>query len=161
MTRRGGNDEPHEKPFADEWGPAERSAIVHVVHTISILDVCGDHCTVADTSVHATLSIDGREFDVVAVKGATHEACREHYRRELPAGRRPVLLVSRDVDNNERLGRLGRYVEPATEGRPAARNFTDPEDISFQLGYRDLLLLYRMAENAEQAKERLNDKLPR
>ena len=115
----------------------------------------------ADESVHATLSIGGREFDVVAVSGDTHEACREHYVRELPAGRRPVLLVSRDVDNNERLQRLGPYVETTTEGHSPERNFTDPEEISCQLGYRDLLSVYMASDTAERAKERLNDKLPR
>ena len=150
-----------EDPTADHWGAAERTAVVHLIHTISVLDVCSDGCSVADTSVHATLTIGGREFDVVAVYGETHEACEQHYLRELPAGRRPVLLVSRDVENNGRLQRLGRYLETSKESEWAERSFTDPEEISCQLGYRDLVSVYLASDNAEEAKEQLNDKLPR
>ena len=159
VTRHPGNGEAEDDPSADHWGAAERTSVTHLVHTISILRVCSDGCAVADTSVHATLSIGGRELDVVAVCGETHEACRNHYIGELPAGRRPVLLVSRDVDNNERLQRFGPYVETATEG--PERNFTDPEELSCQLGYRDLLSVYLASNNADEAKERLNDKLAR
>ena len=97
---------------------------------------------------------------MVAVCGQTHEACEQHYLRELPAGRRPVLLVSRDVENNGRLQRLGRYVETSKAGERAERRFTDPEEISCQLGYRDLVAVYLASENAAEAKEQLNDKLP-
>ena len=161
LTARRGEEASEENPTADDWGAAERKALTHVIHSVSILDVCSDGCPVAVDSVHATLSIGGRDFDVVAVSGDTHEACREHYVRELPAGRRPILLVSRDVDNNERLRRLGPYVETTKDGHAAERDFTDPGEISCQLGYRDLLTVYMESETAEQAKERLNDKLPR
>ena len=161
VTAQRGEETLEEDPSADDWDAAERTAVTHLVHSVSILDVCSDGCAVADESVHATLSIGGREFDVVAVSGDTHEACREHYVRELPAGRRPVLLVSRDVDNNERLQRLGPYVETTKESHSPERNFTDPEEISCQLGYRDLLSVYMASDTAERAKERLNDKLRR
>ena len=98
---------------------------------------------------------------MVAVYRETHEACEQHYLRELPAGRRPVLLVSRDVENNGRLQRLGRYLETSKESEWAERSFTDPEEISCQLGYRDLVSVYLASDNAEEAKEQLNDKLPR
>ena len=97
----------------------------------------------------------------MAVCGDTHEACERHYLRELPAGRRPVLLVSRDVENNGRLQRRGRYVEPSKESEWAERSFTDPEEIACQLGYRDLVAVYLASDSAEEAKEQLNDKLPR
>ena len=159
ITKHAADDGPEEDPTADHWGSAERSAITHVVHTISLLSVCADRCAVAETSVHATLSLDGRFFDVVAVCGETHEACHKHYISDLPAGRRPVLLVSRDVDNNRRLRRFGPYTETTTERDWAERNFTNPQTISCQLGYSDLVSVYLASDNAEQAKERLNDKL--
>ena len=161
VSRHRGHEELEEDPSADCWGAVERAAATHLVHAISILSACSDRCTVAEASVHATLSIGGREFDVVAVCGETHEVCREHYNRQLPAGRRPVLLVTRDVDNNERPRRLGRYVALVSRSNRAERSFTDPEEVSCQLGYRDLLSLYLAADNVDQAKERLNDKLPR
>lgn len=161
VTGQRGDEPLEEARSADDWGEAERRAVVHLVHSVSILDVCSDRCAVANESVHATLFIGERELDVVAIRGDTHGACRKHCVRELPAGRRPVLLVSRDVDNNEHLQRLGSYVDIATEGHWADRDFTNPEEISYQLGYRDLLTLYLAANTAEQAKERLHDRLPR
>ena len=161
VTGQGGEEKPEEPRHADRWGSAEKEAVVHVIHTISILDVCSDLCTVAGASAHATLSIRGRELDVIAVRGETHEACREHYLRELPGGRRPVLLVSRDVDNNERLQRLGSYVEAGAVRDWAERSYTDPEEIACQLGYKDLLTVYLASDNTEDAKGRLHDKLPR
>ncbi len=160
VTRNASSQNPEEDPSADDWGFAERQAVAHVLHTVSVLRVCADRCAVADTSVHATLSLADREFDVVAIRGETHEACRKHFTRELPAGRRPVLLVSRDVENNERLGRFGRFVDATADGASAERNFTDPEGISYQIGFRDLLSVYLASGNTEQAKERLNGKLP-
>ena len=159
ITKQNQDDEVGESPNADNWGDAERNAVQHVVHTISILRQCTDGCTVSNASVHATLSIAGRECDLVAVRGDTHERCREHYIRELPAGRRPVLLVSRDVDNNEWLQRLGSYIEAATGTVAAERRFTDPAEISCHLGYRDLLTIFVESETVHEAKERFNDKL--
>ena len=159
VTKQHGEDEPGESPNADNWGDTERNAVLHLVHTISILRQCTDRCTVSDASVHATLSITGREFDLVAICGDTHERCREHYSSALPAGRRPVLLVSRDVDNNEWPQRLGSYVEATIGSSTGERRFTDPAGISCHLGYRDLLAIFVESETVHQAKERLNDKL--
>ena len=159
ITKQHGNEESGERPNADAWGDTERNALQHVVHTITILRQCADGCTVADGSVHATLSIAGRECDVVAVRGDTHERCREHYIRQLPAGRRPVVLVSRDLDNNEWPQRLGSYIEAATGNSTGERRFTNPAEISSQLGYKDLLTVFLGAETVHEAKERFNDKL--
>lgn len=159
VTGYRGGEKPAEPRHADHWGSAEKGAVVHLMHTISILGVCSDLCTVVGASAHATLSIGGREFDVVAVRGDTHEACREHYLRELPGGRRPVLLVSRDVDNNERLQRLGSYVETDAVRDRTERSYTDPEEIAWQLGYKDLLAVYLVSDNTEEAKGRLHDQL--
>ena len=161
VTRQRCNEAPEEDPSADHWGAAQKRAVRHLVHTISILSVCSDRCIVTDTSVHATLLIGGRELDVVVVCGESHQACHEHYIRELPAGRRPVLLVSRDVDNNEWARRGGRFVDTPTAGDCAERTFTDPDAIACQLGYRNLLSVYLASDNAAEAKERLNDKLTR
>ena len=86
---------------ADEWGDIEREALIHVVHTVSILALLSDQYTVAQTAPHATMSMRELDFDVVAVKGETHPACLKHFTDKIPPGRRPVLLVSRDTDNIE------------------------------------------------------------
>ena len=150
-----------ERSNADNWGQLERDSVVHLVYTLSILGVCSDACTVTDAAVHATLSLGDREFDVVAIRGETHDTCREHYRGLLPAGRRPVLLVSRDEENDERFERFGSYVEPSSGRHDSERNFTDAQGISCQLGYRDLLTIFQGAATVELAKERFNDKLSR
>ena len=161
VTGKQGGEDSKAFRHADHWGGTESRAVVHLIHTISILGVCSDLCTVAGASAHATLSIGGRELDVVAVRGDTHEACREHYLRELPGGRRPVLLVSRDVDNSERLQRLGPYLETGAVRDRTERSYTDPEEIVCQLGYKDLLSVYLASGDTEEAKGRLHDKLSR
>ena len=148
-----------QKPNADEWGQFERCAVVHLVHTVSILGVFFESCTVAETSVHATLSIGQRNLDVLAVRGETHEACRDHYINTSPPGRRPLLLVSRDDDNNPRLPRFGSYLEDSIDAPSAEQDFTHPDRVCWHLGYMDLLTIFQDAATVDQAKERFDAKL--
>ena len=150
---------PPEGRSADDWGQLERSSVVHLVHTVSLLDVCSDGCTVSDAPAHATLSFGDRELDVVAIRGETHDACRKYYTELLPAGRRPVLLVSRDEDNNDWLERFGSYIEPLSGRQYSERNFTDAQGVWCQVGYRSLLAIFQEAGTVEEAKERFSDKL--
>ena len=148
------------EPSADEWGDVERDAVVHLVHTVSILGVCSDGCTVTGAPAHATLSVGEQELDVVAIRGETHPSCRRHYTRTLPPGRRPVILVSRDVDNIRLVDRFGSYLEPTpTEVHVAERDFTNPQYVARQIGYQDLLRIVLDSATIDEAKEQFNAKL--
>ena len=148
-----------EAATADEWGDVERDAIVHLVDTVSIVALFSDHYSVAETARHATMSIRELNFDVVAVRGKTHPICLEHYAEVLPRGRWPVLLVSRDPDNNEWTPRFGSYLESPDRGYQSQRDFTQPPSVAWHVGYKNLLDIFRESTTVEQAQEAFNEKL--
>ena len=143
----------------DEWGDIEREAIIHLVDTVSILALLSDHYTVAQTAPHATMSMLELNFDVVGVRGKTHPNCLQHYTDQLPPGRRPVLLVSRDTDNNEWARRFGSYLELAIRPYGLQGDFTQPQAVSWQVGYKNLLDIFRDSATVEQAQEAFNEEL--
>ena len=147
------------KRGADEWCTPERDGLAHLVHSMSLLRVCADECEVAGVDVHGSLAIRNVEIDVVAIRGATHEECREHYRRELPGGRHPVLLVSRDRDNDDWFERFGSFLEPTEPS--AEHRFTEADRVSWHVGYSDLLDVVRGAESVVQARGRFDGTLRR
>ena len=152
---------PRVLPTADDWQEEQSDAVVHMVHTFSILGICTRCWTLAESSGHATISSGEWKIDVYAIRGETHEECREHFARRLPAGRHRVLVVSRDVDNIEWLERFGNYVDQARGDDSCDRDFTDPRGITWQLGYKDLLDIFRHSDTVDQARGRLYDALRR
>ena len=146
---------------ADQWDHSERQAVNHLIHTLNILGLSWENCVVDDSSVHARLTISGQNVDLVAIRGTTHERCLKHYKALLPRGRHPVLLVSRDLDNTPWSERFGSFLQPRTAQNVSERNITDPESSVSQLGYRDLLDIFRHSGTAADVKEQLNAKLAR
>ena len=144
---------------ADHWDAPERLAVRNVLDTLSILRVCSDDCRVTEAATHATMSVGDRAFDVVVVGGETHEECRQHCTDTCPGGLYPVLLVSRDRENDEWFARFGRFVEPPAEGLQPERDFTDPDRGVFHLGFRDVLQMFRGSRSVQEAKEKLGAKL--
>ena len=152
-------DGKSESITADHWDAPERLAVGNMLDTLSILSVCSDDCSVPEATTHATMSVSGRTFDVVAVYGETHEDCREHCTATCPSGRYPVLLVSRDRENDEWFSRFGRFVEPQPDGPHAERDFTDPDRGVVHLGFRDVFQMFRGSGSVQDAKEKLSAKL--
>ena len=146
---------------ADQWDHVEREAVRHLIHTLNIVGLSSENCVVADTSVHATLTIGERSVDLVAIRGATHSRCREHYSKMLPMGRHVVLLVSRDPDNNPWEKRFGSFLQPPIPQQVPERNITDPGSAVWQLGYRELLDIFQQSDTVVEAKEQLDAKLAR
>ena len=144
---------------ADDWAQPQVDAIGHVLHTVSILGLCSPTSTIEPWSRHVTVSISDAQVDVIAIRAETHEACREHLTNLLPAGRNPVLLVSRDEDNLDFFERLSPFTEPVVQKVPFERDFTNPQEIASQLGYSDLLRIFRQSDTTEQAREALNVRL--
>ena len=146
---------------ADDWQPEERDAVIHMVDTFSILGVCARRLSMESTSGHVTICSDGYEIDVFAIRGEKHEMCREHLLHKLPFGRRRVLLVSRDVDNIEWPHRFGSYLDRGEGLSGVDWKYTNPQGITWQLGYKDLLDIFRSSESSEQARTRLHETLRR
>ena len=146
---------------ADAWNHSHRNAVTHLLHTLDILCLCSTGCSLTESPLHATLTIGELVLDVVAIRGQTHEQCLQHYQHVLPNGRHPVLLVSRDDDNNKWSPRLGRYDRPLTPSRSNDRDFTDPSKVSWQVGYRELLDIFQESDTVDSARERLHGKLER
>lgn len=140
---------------ADHWEAPERAAVEHLLDTLSILRVCSGNCRVAGGATHATLGLIDTVFDVIAVLGETHEDCREHCTAVGPRGCYPVLLVSRDRENDEWFRRRGSFVEPQPNEPLKERDFTDPDRGVLHLGYRDVLRAVRESDSVRQAKEKI------
>ena len=155
----GGDDSGKANRNADEWCTPERDAVAHIVHSMGLLGVCADEWEVGGFEVHGRLAIGDAEIDVVTVRGATHEECRDHYKKELPGGRQPVLLVSRDQDNDPWLERFGSFLDPVE--LEAEQRFTEADRTSCHLGYRDLLEMVRRSESVAEARGRLDGTIRR
>ena len=150
----------HQTKNADGWSVEQRGAIVHLIDTLSILALVAEaQQGMSDTACHGNVSLRSHTFDVVAIRGESHDSCREHYRRALPPGRMPVLLVSRDPDNIEWSRRMGSYLELAVPAQGSERDFTQPHKLSWHIGYKDILDILRNSATIEEAKERFDEKL--
>lgn len=128
---------------ADEWEATESEALRHLVHTLDILGVGFPPPTVSADPAHATVLINNELVDLLAIRGASHEACIEHSKAFLPNPQRQVLLVSRDHDNTAWQPRFGSFLQPVTPQPGQERNITDPSSGTLHLGYQNLLELFR------------------
>ena len=152
-------DGPPMRPHADEWGERERDALCHLMDTVGILTICTDDCTVSGAEVHASVRVNGLAFDLVAIRGDTHQRCLEHYDQAAPNGQQPVLLVSRDADNTDWIPRYGSYLETRDAQSEPERAFTDPDGVFRHLGYSRLLKIFGESDTPEFAKVQINDSI--
>lgn len=146
-------------PTGDDWLTKEAEALEHVVHALSILAIPFQNPAVEAEPAHATISIGAQQVDVLAIRGATHEACIKHSERYVPSPRRHVLLVSRDRDNTVWVNRFGSFLQPETVSPGAERKITDPATGMLHLGYHNLLSLYRQANTAEEIEAGISAEL--
>ena len=84
---------------ADMWDATEEDALKHVFFSLTALGLAYMlHCD--GTALHAYIETGSGLIQVVAVRGGTHQDCREHLDdlvSEVPVD--PVLLISRDDEN--------------------------------------------------------------
>lgn len=128
---------------ADQWEHPEVEAMEHLVHTLGIVSIGIAPPVVDANPAHATLVMNHRTLDLLAIRGTTHEACVEHAKNFLPLPRRQVLLVSRDQDNNPWRQRYGSFLRPENPKLGQERDITDPGGGSLHLGYRKLLDIFQ------------------
>ncbi len=143
----------------DEWDQTERKAVEHLVNTLNIVTLGLPVPTLGVHNAHATLTIGNNTFDVVAIRGKSHEACIDHSRRFTHPPRRRSLLVSRDPDNNKWLPKFGNFLDAGGQAPGTETQFTDPNGGSLHLGYRQLLDIFQVATTAVAVQEAINAEL--
>ena len=144
----------------DDWANKETDGFQHVVHTLDIVGVTPALQAIGVELVHAATVLNGKQVDVVAICGTSHEECVEHLKsRLLENQRRQVLLVSRDMDNTSWCPKFTSILEPAAPRPGDERKFTDPAGGSLHIGYQDLLLIFQRANDAADIAKRINAKL--
>ena len=112
--------------------------------------------SVGENKVHGVIFWKGQYFDVMAVRGPTHQTCVDHVtakhgRRQ----RRHLLLVSRDTENTP----LDRRAESILRTRDSAprveRRYTDGRSPSYHVGYQNLIVILGSARTANDVAEKL------
>jgi len=134
---------------ADDWGTTEAEALVHLVHTLSIIGIGFTATTIGSDSAHATVTMNDQIVDFLAIRGTTHELCIEHSKKHyqrLP--RRQILLISRDHDNTAWRQRFGSFLQANSPQFGGDRNITDPDSGALHLGYQKLLDIFRQSATA-------------
>jgi hypothetical protein len=127
----------------DEWDSLEAQALTHLLHTLDILGIGFQVTAGGAETAHATIVIDDRMVDVLAVRGFSHEACITHSKSFLTNQRRQVLLVSRDPDNTVWERRFASFLDPEVAKPGEERKITEPGSGSLHLGYQNVLTIFR------------------
>lgn len=143
----------------DEWDATESEALRHLVHTLDIVGVGLPPLTVGPVSAHATILINNKTVDLLAIRGVSHESCIKHSMTFLTNPQRQVLLVSRDPDNTAWQKKFGSFLEPTIPKPGQERNITDPASGSLHLGYYNLLEIFRRSPTAAAVEEGINAEL--
>jgi hypothetical protein len=141
---------------ADAWDADERGAIGHVVNTLDLFGVCGG-VTVGDQDAgHATVSIDGKTLDLLAVRGRTHDLCHKYAQTQFtPNTRRQAILVTRDRDNLPRKRRSGSILQTSAPKLGEERKITDPESAIIHVDYQGLIAAFNDAATVEELSQKV------
>jgi len=133
---------------ADGWGQTEADALEHLVHTLDIIGIGFTITTVGAEPAHATVVMSDQTVDILAIRGYSHDRCRQHSESFLPLPRRQVILISRDRDNNSLCQKFRSILDPNIPKLGEERDITDPGGGLLHLGYRNLLDIFQQATTA-------------
>ena len=140
----------------DEWSELQGNGFSHVVHSLPIAAMGANLVSTGVDKVHSVVCWKGRCFDVMAVRGQTHQTCLDHViarygRRQ----RRHLLLISRDTDNTllDRRGSSILRTRDSTSG--VERRYTDGRYPSYHVGYQNLIGILGSAKAASDVAEQL------
>jgi hypothetical protein len=128
----------------DEWEHGERNGLIHILSTLSILGICHS-VKVTNGWLHAKIQTPDIILYIVAVIGATHEKCRQHFDRAVNVPSiDPVIFVTQNMGNSR----------PSPQ---ECRKITDPED-DHAIRWIDYSTMLQECIDADSV-ERLNEKL--
>ena len=147
---------PDSSENPDEWDEAQAAGLTHVVCSLQIAATGTRLVSVGVGKVHGVVCWKGRFFDVMAVRGQTHQRCVEHVmarygRRQ----RRHLLLVSRDLDNTRWDRREGNILHARDPALGAERRYTDGRTPTYHVGYQNMIEIVGSAKSGVDVAEQL------
>lgn len=138
---------------ADKWSSIESAAVDHLHQTLSIVNLAGYASEIHGKLAHATVG-GGEPFDVVAVRGHSHEATDRHVTDSNIHSKVPLLIVSRDDENTE-WDREERTIFDDPE-RKLEVSITDPGGATRRVSYQTVLKAYRQSKTVEELRGKLD-----
>ena len=140
----------------DEWSEFQGNGLSHVVHSLQITAMGAKLVSAGVDKVHGVVCWRGRCFDVMAVRGQTHQTCVDHVvarygRRQ----RRHLLLISRDTDNTLLDRREDSILRTRNSTSGVERRYTEGRNPSYHVGYQNLIGILGSAKAANDVAEQL------
>ncbi|GFE84890.1 hypothetical protein GCM10011487_68900 [Steroidobacter agaridevorans] len=142
----------------DDWDLQESNSLDHMLHTMTILAAGRVDPIIHGRSTHASITLGAKQFEVIAVRGDSHEVCANHISRNPPNSRRATLVISRDDDTTEWPLRFQSILNTplAHANGQDEPKVTDPNSAIRYVGYRTILDAFRIAETQDQLMDSLN-----
>ena len=138
----------------DEWSKSEGDGLSHVVCSLQIVAMGVKLVSVGVESVHGVVSWKGQCFDVMAIRGQTHQECIKHVLQvQGKRQRRHLLLVSRDSDNTPKDRRHENILRRRESPPGEERRYIDGRNPSYHLGYQNLIGILASAATASDVAE--------
>jgi hypothetical protein len=135
---------------ADLWGNNETEALEHVFYSLASIGIAHD-LAFDSGSLHGSIETDGGFIRIVAIRGKTHEDCRQHYDSYIMnQGTDPVLVITRDRYN----------IQPLPEEFMKIDETNHEKGLSF-LDFSTLVANCRSANDTEILKESIDEFLPK
>lgn len=147
---------PNSPKNPDEWDECQAAGLMHVVCSLQIAATGTKLVSVGVGDVHGVVCWKRRLFDVMAVRGQTHQKCEEHVKsRYGRRQRRHLLLVSRDPDNTRWDRRQGNILQARGPELGPERRYTDGLTPTYHVGYQNVIEIVGSAKSAVDVAEQL------
>ncbi len=142
---------------ADSWDTQERQALEHLLHTTTIFRIANNEIDLEDSKLHARTTIDGKLYEIVAIRGREHPDCKRHFDKVcMIIINHPILLVSRNVDNRPYTQKFSQKITKVNQlGTVSDIRFADPSSGIIQKGYSDLLDIYTSSQDEHSLGQEL------
>jgi len=135
---------------ADEWNVPETESFTHVIHTLDIFRVGSPNTTSDTAGAHAEATVQGKQVEILAVRGATHDLNLKHADKHVPLLRRQLVIVSRDDHNSPLSSRDGTIFRTKPAGGTDQVKFNDPGHNRSYIGFQELLTDFLNANTPDE-----------
>lgn len=133
----------------DVWGKNEAECLLHIIHSLTALGV--SYIIDAKNSVfHASLDTNNSFIQIVAIKGKTHQDCRQHFDSTINVSSPdPIIIITRDHSNL----------------RPTQLELSKIFDTGLETGlkildYNSLISMCRESNDKQEFRRKLDGHLP-
>ena len=146
---------------ADQFVETEVRALENLINALNILSLGGTAPSINNDNVHATVTLQNQQVDLIAILGHSHEDCWRHCQKSgiTAKPRRDLLIVSKDTDNTGLTKRSGSILNPNTRGLGEQRKITEPSAGILHIGYSNLLATIRGGNNLAAVQGAINGQL--